>query len=674
MPIAFVQADHAQTTTQRLGRRGGDDAVDPRRGATADEDGERILRHGLPSLDATGAFAAYTPAPAKDPRLRGEARSMLATASTAISPRRRELDFQLFDVLAVDALLALPHFVEHDRDTLAAILDTAYEIAADFYAPSATELDQFEFAVVDDVIATPASLKRALRAYIDAGFMGASFRSEHGGLQLPATISAAAGLMFSGANGAANSYAFLTIGAAHLLAVFGDAEQRETWMKPMIDGRYFGTMALSEPQAGSALAEVQTKAVPHPDGTYRLTGSKMWISAADHDLSDNIVNLVLAKLPDAPPGVKGISLFIVPKFLVDASGQPARRNDVHVTGLNHKLGQRGVVNTVLTFGEHGDCVGYLVGAPHDGMRQMFHMMNEARIGVGAGAASLNLAAFEYSLQYAKDRPQGRLPSAKNPAAPQVPIVEHADVRRMLLAQKAIAEGGLALVLYCAKLVDLADASDDPAERNDANLLLDLLTPIAKTWPSERGIESTSLAIQVLGGYGYSPEYPVERHFRDQRLNPIHEGTTGIQGLDLLGRKVRMNDGAGLRALLAAMNADLARAADIPELEEFVRGLAQARDVLVRVTQTLLDAQLTLGPDRALAESTAYLDAFGTIVVAWRWLVLAHAALGLAPGDFHAGKIAACRYFYRHELTASVADLERLALLDDLIFTVTPSML
>jgi butyryl-CoA dehydrogenase len=332
------------------------------------------------------------------------------------------------------------------------------------------------------------------------------------------------------------------------------------------------------------------------------------------------------------------------------------------------------VNTVLTFGEAGACVGYLVGKPHDGMRQMFHMMNEARIAVGAGAASLNLAAYEYSLQYAKDRPQGRLPSDKNPLSPQVAIVEHPDVRRMLLEQKAIAEGGLALVLYCAHLVDVVAASVDETERRNAELLVDVLTPVAKTWPSEHGVTSTSLAIQVLGGYGYSPEYPVERYFRDQRLNPIHEGTTGIQGLDLLGRKVRMADGMGLKLLLAAIETDLVAARSVPELAEEVARLGEMTRLLPDVTRTLLQAQIELGPDRALAEATAYLDAFGTIVVAWRWLVLARQAASQPRDDFYAGKLAACRYFFRYDVRLAKATLEHLATLDETIFTVTAAML
>jgi hypothetical protein len=301
-------------------------------------------------------------------------------------------------------------------------------------------------------------------------------------------------------------------------------------------------------------------------------------------------------------------------------------------------------------------------------------MNEARIAVGAGAVALNLAAYEYSLGYAKDRPQGRRLTDKNPLSPPVAIVEHADVRRMLLEQKAIAEGGLALVLYCSRLVDTATASEDATERERANLLLDVLTPVAKTWPSERGIDSTSLAIQILGGYGYSPEYPVERHFRDQRLNPIHEGTTGIQGLDLLGRKVRLNGGAGLRVFVDAIARDVAATRGVDALREETAALEAATAELARVTEVLLAAQSELGPERALAESTTYLDAFGTIAVAWRWLVQARVAASAPPDDFYAGKLAASRYFFRYLLPPAVAELGRLAALDDLIFTVRPSML
>ena len=536
-------------------------------------------------------------------------------------------------------------------------------------------MDRIEFRVDGDgnVTPYPEEAKRALRAFIEAGFMGASFAAADGGLQLPMTITSAANLVFGAASLGAHGPAMLTTAAAHLLAAFGDDEQRERWMTPLIEGRYFGTMALSEPQAGSSLAEITTRAEPAGDGTYRLFGSKMWISGSEHDLPENIVNLVLAKIPGGPPGVKGISLFIVPKWLVDEHGTRAR-NDVVVTGINHKLGQRGIINTVLTFGDRGACVGYLIGKPHDGMRQMFHMMNEARVAIGAGAAALSLAAYEYALHYAKDRPQGRLPSSKDPSNPPVAIVEHPDVRRMLLRQKAIAEGSLAIVLYCAHLVDVQTAPRSDEERARASLLLDVLTPIAKTWPSERGVESTSLAIQVMGGYGYATDYPVERIFRDQRLNPIHEGTTGIQGLDLLGRKMRMQDGAGLRVFVATLDDEIAAAQGDAELAPLASALADARDRLVRVTRTLLDAQATLGADRALAEATPYLDAFGTIAVGARWLAMARAARTHADEEFAAGKLAAARYFFRELVADANVTLDRLAQLDDTVFTVRPSML
>jgi len=597
---------------------------------------------------------------------------MLA-GSTLLAPRRRDLDFQLYEVLDLAGILKLPYFAENDRSTADAIVDAAYELAADYFEPSAAELDAYEFRLQDGALTTPPRLRSALGALVEAGFFGVSFSSEDGGLQLPMLLTTAIGLAFAGSNNSAYAYAQLTTAAAHLLAIFGDGEQRRLWMRPLIEGRYFGTMALSEPQAGSSLGDITMAAEPAADGTYRLRGSKMWISAAEHDLAENIVHLVLAKIPGAPAGVKGISLFIVPKFLVDAGGTIARRNDAWVTGLNHKLGQRGVVNTVLTLGERGECVGYLVGAPHDGMRQMFQMMNESRVNIGANAVALSLAAYEYALRYAKDRPQGRSLSDKNPLGPAVPIVEHPDVRHMLLRQKAIAEGGLALVLYCAALVDEATAAHEKTQREEAELLLDVLTPVAKTWPSERGVESTSLAIQVLGGYGYSPEYPLERHFRDQRLNPIHEGTTGIQALDLLGRKLRLKDGAGLRLLSRRIEAEIAAAREVSGLEEEATHLQAALETLLRVSATLLAAQAELGAERALSGATLFLDAFGSIVVAWRWLAQARRAAG-NPSDFAAGKLAACRYFFRHLLADAEVALERLEKLDDYVWDVRPEFL
>jgi alkylation response protein AidB-like acyl-CoA dehydrogenase len=435
-------------------------------------------------------------------------------------------------------------------------------------------------------------------------------------------------------------------------------------------------MALSEPQAGSSLADITTRAEPQDDGTYRLTGNKMWISAGDHELTENIVHLVLAKIPGGPPGVKGISLFVVPKFLVTDDGSLGERNDVVLAGLNHKMGYRGTTNTLLNFGEgvhtrggRAGAVGYLVGEPHRGLSYMFHMMNEARIGVGMGATVLGYTGFLHALEYARTRTQGRLPGSKDASAPPVRIVEHPDVRRMLLAAKSYAEGGLALGLYCARLVDEEKTAESPEDRARAHLLLDTLTPIAKAWPSQWGLAADDLAIQVHGGYGYTRDYPVEQFYRDNRLNPIHEGTNGIQALDLLGRKVVQQGGAGLRLLAGTIGATTARAAGT-EWSDLAADLDRAVARLASVTATLWG---TGDADLALANASAYLEATGHLVVAWLWLEQA-LATGTQSGDFYEGKRAAARYFHRFELPTVHTHLDLLESLDRTVLDTRESWL
>ncbi|RYD84000.1 MAG: acyl-CoA dehydrogenase, partial [Sphingomonadales bacterium] len=348
----------------------------------------------------------------------------------------------------------------------------------------------------------------------------------------------------------------------------------------------------------------------------RISGSKMWISGGDHELTENIVHLVLAKIPGGPPGVKGISLFIVPRYRVDADSGIGDWNNIALAGLNHKMGQRGTVNCLLNFGEDGECIGTLVGEPNKGLNYMFHMMNEARVGVGHGAASLGLAGYLHSLDYAANRPQGRHPHNKDPSSPQVPIIEHADVKRMLMAQKAAVEGATALLSYCSILLDRQQTVTDPAERERIGLLLDILTPIAKSWPSEHCLEANKHAIQILGGYGYTRDYPVERIYRDNRLNHIHEGTFAIHGLDLLGRKVRMQGGAALEALLVEIEPILVGAAADPDLADEAEALRSALAALKAATARVL----TCGDQNlALANATIYLDAFGHAMIGWMWL-------------------------------------------------------
>jgi hypothetical protein len=383
----------------------------------------------------------------------------------------------------------------------------------------------------------------------------------------------------------------------------------------------------------------------------------MWISGAEHELTENIVNLVLAKIPGGPAGTKGISLFIVPKYLVNADGSIGERNGVVLAGLNHKMGQRGITNTVLSF---EGAVGYLVGEPHRGLSYMFTMMNEARLGVGMGAVALGYTGYLKSLAYARERPQGRPVLAKDPTTPQVPIVEHADVKRMLLAQKAYVEGGMALLLYCAKLVDLAHSAESDDERDSLGLLLDILTPIGKSWPSQWCLEANSLAIQVHGGYGYTREYDVEQHYRDNRLNPIHEGTLGIQSLDLLGRKVTQRGGASLAALGEAIAATISAAGGAGgDAATLAAQLDDSWQRLVAVTTGMFGAG---DIEAALANSAIYLEAFGHIVVAWIWLEQLLAANGRS-GDFYDGKRQAARYFFRYELPKTAAQLDLLESLD-----------
>ena len=599
--------------------------------------------------------------------------------------RARDLQFLLYEWLDVAALTERPRYAEHSRDTFDAALALAEQVATARFAPANKVLDANEPRLVDGRVVTPPELAAALDAHRATGLLAATVDSEVGGWQVPHVVAAACSAWFQAASVGASGYLLLTEANANLLLAHGSAEQVATWVRPLTEGRFFGTMCLSEPQAGSSLADIATRAEPQADGSHRLVGTKMWISGGDHELAENIVHLVLARLPDAPPGVRGLSLFLVPKWLPaaeDGAGAPWRRgerNDVTLVGLNHKMGYRGTVNTVLAFGDgqhtpggRPGAVGYLVGERHGGLAAMFHMMNEARIGVGAGAVALGYTGYLKALRYARERTQGRAVGAKDPDAPPVPIVAHADVRRMLLAQKSYVEGGLALVLYCARLVDEQRTAPDERARRQAGRLLDVLTPIAKSWPSQWCLAANDLAIQVHGGYGYTRDYDVEQHYRDNRLNPIHEGTAGIQALDLLGRKVVADGGAGLTALAEALGTALARSEETDdetaaELASVLRGL------LARVVEVTAALWAPGDPALALANASLYLQAVGHVVVGWMWLEQVLTAAGRS-GDFYAGKRAAARYFTRYELTTVPPLLDTLARLDRTTLDLDPDWL
>ena len=588
---------------------------------------------------------------------------------------RPTLDFLLYDWLGAQGLSERPRFAEHNRQTFDAVLDTCERMAREKYAPFNRLVDTQEPRTEPDPegglrVVLPQATHEAHLAYVASGMLSAAQDEALGGMQLPFTVEAAANSFFALASVSINT-SMLTVGNANLLMVHGSAAQQRVFAHNEFSGRWAGTMCLSEPQAGSSLGDISTRALP--DGAdfasdalgarYRLRGSKMWISAGDHELTENIVHLVLAKIPDEsgrlPPGVKGISLFVVPKRLVNAQGElTGERNDVALAGLNHKLGWRGTTNTLLNFGEgqypvrgHAGAVGYLVGQPGQGLQCMFHMMNEARIGVGMAATMLGLAGYYASLTYAKSRPQGRALTSAGKSADQPPvrIMEHADVKRMLLAQKSYGEGALALELYCARLID-EQHTGSPEAADEARLLLELLTPIAKSWPSEWCLEANSLAIQVHGGYGYTRDFAVEQYWRDNRLNMIHEGTHGIQAADLLGRKVRMEAGRGLQLLGERMARTQAQGLSRPEFAEYAHALDAAWQEVLAATQA---AWAGCDAVKALANAVPYMQAFGHTVLAWMWLDVACA--GAPPTSAQAvppaqlGREAAMRYFFNYEL-------------------------
>ena len=574
---------------------------------------------------------------------------------------RADLDFLLHDWLGTPALLERPAFDGHSRETVDAMLDTSAHLAATLFLPHYKKSDREEPRLTAHGVAVLPEVRPALAAYAEAGLISAGLDAEHGGLGLPHSVHAAAMGLFMAANTATAGYAMLTAANTRLLTNFGTPAQIEAFAAPQIAGSATGTMCLSEPQAGSSLADIRTRA--QPDGEdplgarYRLVGNKMWISGGDHDAADNIIHLVLAKVPGPDgqlvPGTRGISLFVVPKLLPDGAA-----NDVAVAGLNHKMGFRGTANCLLNFGERGGALGWLVGGVGQGLPIMFQMMNEARIGVGLGAAALGYRGYLLALDYARERTQGRPLGARNAASPPVPIISHPDVRRMLLAQKAYAEGALALVLYCARLVDDARTAAE-AERAEAEALLGLLTPVAKTWPSEWALAANDLAIQVHGGYGYTRDFDVEQLYRDNRLNPIHEGTTGIQAIDLLGRKLLRDTGAGFAAVRRRVARTAAAAGADPALAGHGAALLAAWEGIAGVV-----AQLRTLNDgaQALHNATPFLSAFGHAVVAWLWLDQAVTASGATP--LHVGKRRACRFFYEFELPKVAALLAVVASLTD----------
>ena len=582
----------------------------------------------------------------------------------------RNLKFLLYEVFDVEALTGYPYFEEYDRKMFDMVLKAAVELADGLLWPVFQEMDRNPPEMLDEVVKVHPSVKTILREFGSGGWISATVPDALDGQQLPHLIADSCQFVFSSANYSASAYPGLCDGVARLIENFGSKELYDTYVSKMRSGIWQGTMALTEPEAGSSLSDIVTTAEPTDKGYYKIQGQKVFISAGDHDAVENVVHLMLAKIEGASAGVKGISLFVVPKYRIDGDGKLVS-NDVVTSGIFHKLGYRGCPIAQLSIGDKNDCRGYLVGDPHNGLRYMFQMMNEARIGVGIGATAMASAAYYTALEYAGMRKQGRKVSDKDPTQAQVPIIEHADIKRMLLFQRAVVEGSISLLLQCSKYVDLQKVSTNN-EKEKYSFLLDILTPVAKTYPSEMGILSISQGLQCFGGSGYCDDYPLEQYYRDARIHPIHEGTTGIHGIDLLGRKVIMHSGKAFELYLAEIQKTIEGANKVPTLKPHAQQLSEALEKLKQVTSYLVGVSQDKGPEYFLADATLYLELFGIISIAWQWLLQAITIqkalkneLPKAENNFYQGKFYAFRYFFAYELPKTEGLVKRLSNSDGL---------
>jgi alkylation response protein AidB-like acyl-CoA dehydrogenase len=566
---------------------------------------------------------------------------------------RRNLDFLLYEVFDAPELTTYPYFEAHDRETFSMVLDSATQIADTHLYPYFREVDRNQPELKDGKVKVHPQVRPFLKVVGEGGLIAAGFPFEYGGQQLPSLVGSCMSFIMMAANNGM-MYIGLTSGAAHLITSFGTQELIDTYVEKLLNGQWQGTMALTEPQAGSSLSDITTSAEPQPDGSYLIRGQKVFISAGDHDAVDNVVHLMLARIKGAPKGTRGISLFVVPKYRLTGAGTLAD-NDVISTGIYHKLGQRGTPAMHLTMGERNDCRGWLVGEPHKGLAYMFRMMNDARISVGITGAAIASAAYYASLEYARERPQSRRLNEKNLLdSPQTMIINHPDVKRMLLFQKAVVEGSLALLLECARLSDRVLVSEGEEKKNH-ELLLDLLTPVAKAYPTEMGVRSVSEGLQVLGGYGFTEDFPLEQLYRDIRITPIYEGTTGIQAQDLLGRKITIAGGKAPELLFAEMSKTLSAADTHTELKPYADSLRNEQARLQDVTQYLLPHAAQGDYERFLMDATLYLELFSTVVIAWQWLkqgVAARQALLSASGkeaDFYESKLHTMKFYFHYEV-------------------------
>jgi len=584
------------------------------------------------------------------------------------------LRFQLYQVHDMPQLFRYARYAEYDKDAVDIFLDSIKDFSDQDLYPSFREMDEAPAHFKDGKIVVHPAVGEAMKKGGELGVIGASYDMEAGGLQLPGMAFHAAYYIMEAANNNIPGYLGLTAGAAHLIIAFGNEWLNETFVGKMLGGQWGGTMCLTEPQAGSSLSDITTTAYPQEDGTYRIKGQKIFISGGDHEHNENFVHLVLARIEGAPAGTKGISLFVVPKKRPEAGNLVP--NDVITAGDYQKMGQKGYCTTHLVFGENEGSTGWLVGEPHKGLKYMFQMMNEARIAVGRGAVSIASAAYHASLQYAQERPQGRRlknDGTKDVSEDQTLIINHPDVRRMLLLQKAIYEGALSVVNQTALYHDLEMVSEGE-DHEKYYLLLELLTPIAKTYPSEKCREAVDNGLQVLGGYGFCTDFVLQQYLRDIRIMSIYEGTTGIQSQDLLGRKVTMQKGKALEYLAAEVQKDMEAALTYDELKPYAGMLGQKLQLVQKVLGKLMPYAMKGQYERYLSDATLFMQMMSTVVVGWQWLKMATAAKqALVTGDdtyttaFYESKVHTLKFFYKYEL-AKVDSLAQI-LMDEAVLTI-----
>lgn len=560
-----------------------------------------------------------------------------------------DMKFALDVVGRIGEISKLNGFQHLDTQTVGDIIDEAGRFFTEVIAPLNRVGDEQGSTLDDGAVTSPEGFKEAYRAYIDAGWAAAQFPEEWGGGGLPYTVGLAINEMFKTANMAFSLCPMLTHSAVEALLRHGSDEQKALYLEKLVTGEWTGTMHLTEPQSGSDLGSIRARAVPQEDGTYRIFGTKIFITWGDHDLTDNIVHFVLAKTPDAPAGTKGISMFLVPKYLPDADGSPGERNDYRIVSIEHKLGIHASPTCVVSFGDGGEgAVGWMVGNEFEGMRNMFTMMNTARIGVGIEGLALTERSYQQSLAYARERIQGRRPGGTE----EVPIIEHPDVKRMLLTMKASAEAMRALIYHTALHNDLAHHADDETTRRNAASTVALLTPVVKAWCTDLGVEMTSVGIQVHGGMGFIEETGVAQHYRDARIAPIYEGTNGIQAIDLVLRKLPLDGGDAVSRHISGMTEVMDRMHAHPDLEVFRDRLTSAIQGLVDTTEWL-SARLGAGEtDVVLAGATPYLRQFGLVTAGWLMAVQAVAAREGVEGydpEFLEAKVANARFYGEHLL-------------------------